>query len=336
MRKTMISMILAVITAVTMIGCTVQEEAPTEPASEITKEVVEVAAKPTEEAKVEEIEMVAGQEIIPAEKPKDFEIDGRYEEVVYEDVDVAALIEAAGMEEAEAAPTVIYPEITIYSFVDTGGVTQYRAYCETWDYEMNPETGEVIYADAPIADSGALYPVILEVVILDEQAAAGEVIKIMITLTDEKPIIANAEPFADNEEAAGTNPGIPANTTPTDESSSPNQPPASSGNSGGSTGNGNTGGGSSATPAPTPAPTAGPNAGKTWHEAVYEDVWVVDVPASTIRISVCNDCGAESPTSDHMYDHVINGGKGSEHTKLVDIPEQGHWEKKLVKEAGYY
>jgi len=117
---------------------------------------------------------------------------------------------------------------------------------------------------------------------------------------------------------------------------------------GGQTSTGNSGGGSQGG-----GSTPDPNAGKTWHDAVYEEVWVVDVPASSYEetvyeerhVYVCNDCDAINPSSEHILDHVEAGGKGSSHTeyrqipvgtKTVNVPEKGHWEKRLVREAGYY
>lgn len=97
------------------------------------------------------------------------------------------------------------------------------------------------------------------------------------------------------------------------------------------------------------------NNGKTWHEAVYENVWVVDVPASsyeepvyeTRSASICNTCEADitGNTTAHMKEHALKGENASYRegtvkvqtgTQTVNVPEQGHWEKKLIKETGYY
>lgn len=113
---------------------------------------------------------------------------------------------------------------------------------------------------------------------------------------------------------------------------------------------------------------------KTWHEAVYktvnhpaetEKVWVVDKEAYTYEEpvyekhdrTICNECGADITDNliSHMKNHILNGENGSYRnewvniqvgTKTVEVPEQGHWETKvikeawtekvLVKEAGYY
>ena len=97
------------------------------------------------------------------------------------------------------------------------------------------------------------------------------------------------------------------------------------------------------------------NDGKTWHDAVYEEVWVVDVPASSHEepvyeergVSICNNCGAEITGSEasHAKKHALNGEGSGHHeewitvqtgTRTVEVPEQGHYEKQLVKEAGWY
>lgn len=113
---------------------------------------------------------------------------------------------------------------------------------------------------------------------------------------------------------------------------------------------------------------------KVWHEAVYKTVnhpaetkkvWVVDKAAYTYEEPIyeeqgryiCNECGADitNTIDDHIYNHMINKENGSYRvdtvnvqvgTKTVEVPEEGHWETKvvkeawtekvLVKEAGYY
>lgn len=135
----------------------------------------------------------------------------------------------------------------------------------------------------------------------------------------------------------------------------------------------------SSTTSTTSKPSSGGNtapttSSKVWHEAVYEyiehpavteQVWVVDKESYTYEETIyekhartfCNDCNAditEDPIS-HVVDEALNGGKGSYRSELVKIavgtetvtvPEQGHYEtkiikeayteKKLIKEAGYY
>lgn len=113
---------------------------------------------------------------------------------------------------------------------------------------------------------------------------------------------------------------------------------------------------------------------KVWHEAVYKTVnhpaetkkvWVVDKAAYTYEEpiyeerdrTICNECGADITENliPHMKNHILNGENGSYRnewvnvqvgTKTVEVPEEGHWETKvvkeawtekvLVKEAGYY
>lgn len=120
--------------------------------------------------------------------------------------------------------------------------------------------------------------------------------------------------------------------------------------------------------------SSAPTESKIWHEAVYEyiehpavteQVWVVDKAAYTYEEpvyetqwrTICNDCGADITGNavSHAGLELKNGGKGSYRaeprevqigTKTVTVPEEGHYEtrvvkeawteKKLVKEAGYY
>lgn len=115
-----------------------------------------------------------------------------------------------------------------------------------------------------------------------------------------------------------------------------------------------------------------PHAGKTYHEAVYktvnhpaetkvvnhpaktEKVKIVDKDAytyeepvyETVAMNVCNDCGADVTNAtirkEHMLYEIKNGGKGSYKcihkkiqtgTKTVTVPEEYHYETKVVKEA---
>ena len=110
--------------------------------------------------------------------------------------------------------------------------------------------------------------------------------------------------------------------------------------------------------------------GKTWHEAIYEEVyhpaettqeWVpyyIDAPIyESHRASICNTCGEEitGHTSEHMFAHMDKGENGSYRIETVDeivgyeqveVPEKGHYEtkvineayteKRLVQEAGWY
>lgn len=109
----------------------------------------------------------------------------------------------------------------------------------------------------------------------------------------------------------------------------------------------------STTPASTPPPD--PNAGKTWHDDVYEDVWVVDEPARTVEEPVfetrertyCYICDTDITGNipahgDRHFDRDEDfqyGGKPVQvevGVKQVTLPEKGHWEKKLIRKAGWY
>lgn len=101
--------------------------------------------------------------------------------------------------------------------------------------------------------------------------------------------------------------------------------------------------------------------GKTYHEAVYktvhheavtEQVWVVDEAAysyeepvyETQNRTICNTCGADitGNTNAHGKSHMLNDENFSysikpievqSGTKTVNVPEQGHYETKTIKEA---
>lgn len=134
-----------------------------------------------------------------------------------------------------------------------------------------------------------------------------------------------------------------------------------SGNKG--SGSGSTGGGSTGGNTSSAQSSAGSQ--KTYHEAEYktvhhpaetEKVWVVDKEAYSYEEpvyeshdrTICNDCGADltdmsdSEATHHCGNHLLNGGKGSYRnewvdiqvgTKTVNVPEEGHYETRVVKEA---
>lgn len=87
---------------------------------------------------------------------------------------------------------------------------------------------------------------------------------------------------------------------------------------------------------------------KVWHDPVYEDVWVVDVPEYTekqiVDVTYTEQCycGFRFTSLDqwdvHLIDHDCAGYWGDVPLYTyedVTIPEQGHYEQKLVKE-GYW
>lgn len=350
MRRILCLMLVAVIAAA-MAGCAANVDAV--PPDEETASA-EASPSPAAPEPSDEVEMITGKEVIPANKPDGFEIDGRYTEVDYAALDMAAvtgIAETPGVKElARRKPReyiFTFPDVAVYSFIDSGGLTQYRVYGETWEYELNPKTREFTYADAPIPDSGALYPVILEAVEPEEPGEdAGNVMEVVITVTEETPVDAANEDFADAET------GGEAENPTEGEASPPPFPSASQTGSAGDSSSGNTGSGNNGGGSDT---SSDPNAGKTWHDAVYEDVWVVDVPESTREEPVyewqtrtfCKICDVDitDNLTEHGDSHLLNGVDFNYYnkkvqvqtgTKTVIVPEQGHWEKKLVREAGYY
>lgn len=108
--------------------------------------------------------------------------------------------------------------------------------------------------------------------------------------------------------------------------------------------------------APPPAPSGGgnPEGGgsyeedRKWVEDI-ERVWVVDKTAWTetvpvyesVEISICNVCGADitGNTSAHNKQHMLAGEESGYHSevrqakvgeKVVEHPEEGHWEDVVV------
>lgn len=154
-------------------------------------------------------------------------------------------------------------------------------------------------------------------------------------------------------------------TSDSDKSSGGSASSKSSGGSdSGSSTSGKTSGGGSGSGKSSDSDSSGgsvdPHAGKTYHEAVYENVYVVDQEAYSYEepvyekraYTVCHVCGAEFDTTDgmgafwaHDDEHLLAGEGSGYHsymktiqtgTNTVNVPEEGHYEKKLVREAGWY
>lgn len=173
----------------------------------------------------------------------------------------------------------------------------------------------------------------------------------------------NSSAKVENQNKPQSNkPNTNSNTNTNSSSSSTTSKPSSNSSS------------TSATSKPSGGNTAPTTSSKVWHEAVYEyiehpavteQVWVVDKEAYTYDEPVyeykyrtlCNDCDMDvtENAGSHCAEHLLTGGKGSyrnEKIKIqtgietITVPEQGHYEtrivkeayteKKLVKEAGYY
>ena len=155
-----------------------------------------------------------------------------------------------------------------------------------------------------------------------------------------------------------------------------NKPASSSGgssssNSSQSKPSSGSGSSSSSKPAPATQPaTKDQHEGKTWHEAIYEEVyhpaettqeWVpyyIDAPIYEYHeAAICNTCNKEivGDAGEHMYEHMQKGENGSYRCETVkeivgyekvEVPELGHYEtkvineayteKRLVQEAGWY
>ena len=159
-------------------------------------------------------------------------------------------------------------------------------------------------------------------------------------------------------------------------SGSTNKPASNSGSSGSSSSSSqskpSSGSSSSSSSSSKPAQptTKDQHEGKTWHEAIYEEVyhpaettqeWVpyyIDAPIYEYHeAAICNTCNKEivGDAGEHMYEHMQKGENGSYRCETVkeivgyekvEVPELGHYEtkvineayteKRLVQEAGWY
>ena len=160
------------------------------------------------------------------------------------------------------------------------------------------------------------------------------------------------------------------NNSPSGNTNKPASNSGSSGSSSQSKPSSGSGSSSSSSSKPAQPTTKDQHEGKTWHEAIYEEVyhpaettqeWVpyyIDAPIyESHRASICNTCGEEitGHTSEHMFAHMDKGENGSYRIETVDeivgyeqveVPEKGHYEtkvineayteKRLVQEAGWY
>ena len=166
--------------------------------------------------------------------------------------------------------------------------------------------------------------------------------------TSVKATEAKASDTSSKSDSASSNSDSSSASSKSGDSSGGSSSSKSSGSSGGSTSDGGSG------------------SGKTYHEAVYktvhhdaeyEDVYVVDQEAYSYEepvyekrvYTVCHVCGAEFDTSydtsafwDHIFEHEFAGEGSGYHsdvrkvqvgTNTVNVPEEGHYEKKLVKAA---
>ncbi len=120
---------------------------------------------------------------------------------------------------------------------------------------------------------------------------------------------------------------------------------------------------------PTSKPATATQSNKVWHNTVYKtvehpaetkEVWVVDKEAYTeevptyseTEVIICDTCGADITSGVESHYHESDFTYHTETQKVitgydvVNVPEQGHYEtvivkeawteKVLVKEAGYY
>lgn len=116
----------------------------------------------------------------------------------------------------------------------------------------------------------------------------------------------------------------------TNNQSKPSGGSTSGGNTGGgSTSGGNTSGGSTEPSQPTHTHNWVAQTTTVTHPAEYK---TVHHDAVTQEVVVCLDCGAQNPSRDHLYQHVISGGNGATTVKTVTV-QAAYDEQVLVKDA---
>lgn len=169
-----------------------------------------------------------------------------------------------------------------------------------------------------------------------------------------------------------TNSSSPANKTSSSNNNTSTKKPSNNNSS--STANKPNNSGSTSKPSSSSSQSSKTESSKVWHEAEYKyvnhpaetkQVWVVDQAAYSYEEPVyeeqwrayCNGCGEDITNclSSHQKQHALKGEVSNYHTepkqiqvgtKTVNVPEEGHYEtqvvkeawteKVLVREAGYY
>lgn len=167
----------------------------------------------------------------------------------------------------------------------------------------------------------------------------------------------NEKPTEGNGVSVSENVTVERNESNTNQSSS------------NSSSNSNSGGSSSGSTTPTSKPATATQSNKVWHNAVYKtvehpaetkEVWVVDKEAYTeevptyseTEVIICDTCGADITSGVESHHHESDFTYHTETKNVitgyesVNVPEQGHYEtvvvkeayteKILIKEAGYY
>ena len=311
-RTNLFFIAILVIAALLITSCSVQNPEQSELPSETTTATVEPMPTSTSEQAT-----VILMDLPEAEKAA-FHVPE-----IYSIVDVHANIDV---------PTNL--GFTIYGFVDANEVMQYRAFGQ----KISPAGGSIIeqgwyaiaFQDEPVtAQSMGSLAKGERILALTKEAGedgsipAGSIVDHYLTGDEAKPYDEtlfskydvvrkvldfdelNAVPVNDNMASIGDDAKLPdaqpsdALTAPTAENKSPAAGTTGTGSktsakpdSGGSAGGGSAGNGGNA------------NDGKTWHDAVYEEVWVVDVPASSYEEPVYEEREIAIFSIQHMLFHM--------------------------------
>lgn len=205
---------------------------------------------------------------------------------------------------------------------------------------------------------------------IEEETKVVEVKQTQPSEKSENAKEVNAQNTAKTDDKSDNNSGNNEQKNVSNNNSNSSQSSKTNNNSSNSNSNTNQGGSTSQSqssqtnkPEPKPEPTtADPHKGKTWHEAVYEDkyypaeteqVWVVDEEGYTWerpiyeshRATICNICGAEITGHIDEHDIAVHFPYGEDFSyrietvrtlvgyETVEVPEKGHYETRVTKEA---
>lgn len=205
---------------------------------------------------------------------------------------------------------------------------------------------------------------------IEEETKVVEVKQTQPSEKSENAKEVNAQNTAKTDDKADNNSGNNEQKNVSNNNSNISQSSKTNNNSSNSNSNTNQGGSTSqsqssqtskAEPKPEVKPeptTADPHKGKTWHEAVYEDkyypaeteeVWVpyyIDAPIyESHRATICNICGAEITGHIDEHDIAVHFPYGEDFSyrietvdtivgyETVEVPEKGHYETRVTKEA---
>ena len=186
-------------------------------------------------------------------------------------------------------------------------------------------TYTVAIKGSPVLEDGTIFTV-PDPQVIEYKTADGAEVQFTLTKKDASQVTE-----ADIAAATAAAEAVGADTTKVASNTNSTRTTASSAQGGsmqqGSATSGSAGGGFAGGSASEPAHT------HSWvyHDAVYN---TVNHPAVTKEVGVCNDCGVQDPSRDHLYQHALNGGSGGTHGSVITVTP-AYSEQVLVSNAYY-